>query len=312
MRKNAARCCAYWTRQRARPQVRPAIKGAFVAKIELGGLSPISGAARVLKFGALALVLIIAVILINPLRVVSAGERGVITTFGKVDPVPLNEGIHLVWPIVQKLYIVDVRVQKSLGEGQAASADLQTVKASAALNWRIDPARAAEVFQRIGLPEVVSARIIEPAAQESVKAITARFTAEELITQRLDVTAKIREAMEQRLRPYGVVVESLAAVNYDFSHAFDAAIEAKVTAEQQKLKAERDLERIRVEAEQKIAQAKAEAEALRVQRQEITPDLLRLREIENQSAAIAKWNGQLPTYTGGAMPFIALGQDATR
>lgn len=283
-----------------------------MAKIEIDGLSPVSGGARALKVGALVLVALVVLIVINPLRVVSAGERGVIATVGKVDPVPLNEGMHVVWPFLQKLYIVDVRVQKSEAAGQAASADLQTVKATAALNWRIDPARAAEVFQRIGLPEVVSTRIIEPATQESVKAVTAQFTAEELITQRLDVTAKIRDTLDKRLRPYGVVVDSLAAVNYDFSQAFDAAIEAKVTAEQQKLKAERDLERIRVEAEQKIAQAKAEAEALRVQRQEITPDLLRLREIENQSAAIAKWNGQLPTYTGGAMPFIALPQGAAR
>ena len=256
----------------------------------------------------------VAIALLNPLRIVEAGHRGVVTTFGKVDPVPLNEGLHVVWPFVQKLHEIDVRVQKSMGTGVAASKDLQAVPAAAALNWRIDPARAAEIFQRIGTPDAVASRIIEPAAHESVKAVTAQFTAEQLITQRLEVTARTREALLERLQPWGVVVESLAAVNFDFSNAFDAAIEAKVTAEQQKLKAERDLERIRVEAEQKVAQAKAEAEALRVQRQEITVELLKLRQIENERLAIEKWDGRLPQYTGGPMPFIGVGagQDAAR
>ncbi|MBP6898682.1 MAG: prohibitin family protein [Burkholderiaceae bacterium] len=265
---------------------------------------------RLLRGLLLLVLLLFALSLLNPLRIVSAGQRGVVLTFGKVDPVPLPEGIHVVWPFVQRLVLIDVRVQKNEGKGLAASADLQTVNATAALNWRIDAARAAEIFQRIGMPEVVAARIIEPAAQESVKAITARFTAEQLITKRLEVTAQIRDTLEARLKPYGVVVESLAAVNYDFSQAFDQAIEAKVTAEQTKLKAERDLERIKVEAEQKIAQAKAEAEALRVQRQEITPELLKLRQIENEKAAIAKWDGKLPQYTGGPLPFIGVGKTA--
>ena len=89
-----------------------------------------------------------------------------------------------------------------------------------------------------------------------------------------------------------------------FSESFNQAIEAKTTAEQLKLKAERDLERIRVEAEQKIASAKAEAEALRLQKQEITTDLLKLREIENQRVALEKWDGRLPQVTGGSVPLI--------
>jgi regulator of protease activity HflC (stomatin/prohibitin superfamily) len=265
------------------------------------------------KYIGIALVAIAALAMLNPLRIVSAGQRGVVLTFGKVDPVPLGEGIHLVWPFVQRLVLMDVRIQKSEGKGQAASSDLQTVMATAALNWRLDAASVAEIFQKIGTPEVVASRIIEPAAQESVKAITAGFTAEQLITRRLEVTAKIRETLDARLKPHGVIIESLAAVNYDFSQAFDAAIEAKVTAEQTKLKAERDLERIKVEAEQKVAQARAEAEALRVQRQEITPELLKLRQIENEKAAIAKWDGKLPTYSGGgSLPFISLPADASR
>ena len=65
-----------------------------------------------------------------------------------------------------------------------------------------------------------------------------------------------------------------------------------------------DLKRIQIEAQQKIEQARAEAESLRIQREEITTDLLRLREIEVQAAAVAKWDGRLPSVTGGTVPFI--------
>ncbi len=118
----------------------------------------------------------------------------------------------------------------------------------------------------------------------------------------------------QRLKRHGVIVDSLAAVNYDFSAVFDKAIEAKVEAEQKKLTAERDLERIKVEAEQALAKARGEAESLKAKRLEVTPELLRLKQLENESDAIKKWDGRLPHYTGGGTPFIQLnsGGSATK
>ena len=91
---------------------------------------------------------------------------------------------------------------------------------------------------------------------------------------------------------------------FTFSAEFNAAIEQKQIAEQQALKASLDLQRIQIEAQQKIEQAKAEAESLRLQRQEVTADLVELRKIEAQMEAIKKWDGRLPNVTGGAMPFL--------
>ena len=235
-----------------------------------------------------------------------AGTRGVLTTFGKVDPVPLDEGIHFVMPLVSRVHVIDVRLQKNEGRGVAASKDLQQVQISAALNWRLDPGLVADTFQRIGNEEAVASRVIEPAAQEATKAVAAQYTAEELVTQRIEVSNKIREALELRLKRHGVIVDNLAAVNYDFSAVFDKAIEDKVEAEQKKLTAERDLERIKVEAEQALAKARGEAESLKAKRLEITPDLLRLKQLENESEAIRKWNGELPQVTGGATPFVQI------
>ncbi|CAM3473083.1 Prohibitin family protein [Hydrogenibacillus schlegelii] len=142
--------------------------------------------------------------------------------------------------------------------------------------------------------------------QEVFKAITARYTAEELITLRQKVSEETKALLAERLRPYGIVVDGYNIVNFDFSDEFNKAVEEKLTAEQKALKAQRDLERVKVEAQQKIEQAKAEAEALRIQREQITPELLRLREIEVQRMAVEKWDGKLPNVTGGAVPFLPL------
>jgi regulator of protease activity HflC (stomatin/prohibitin superfamily) len=243
-----------------------------------------------------------------PFVVVPAGHRGVITTFGKVAEEVLGEGIHFRIPIVNQVHLVDVRVQKGEGSGEAASKDLQTIHTTAALNYHLDPPRVAITFRDIGGLREVEERIILPATQEAVKAVTAKYTAEELISKRQDVRDQIRDFLVARLGRHGILVDEFSITNFDFSKSFNEAIEAKTTAEQLKLKAERDLERIRVEAEQKIAQAKAEAESLRIQKQEVTNELIRLREIETQRAAIEKWNGQLPSVTGGAVPFIGVGK----
>jgi uncharacterized membrane protein YqiK len=115
------------------------------------------------------------------------------------------------------------------------------------------------------------------------------------------VRDQIAALLKEKMIRHGLVLDEFAIVNFSFSQSFAGAIEAKVRAEQEKLKADRDLQRIQVEAEQRIASAKAEAEGLRLQRQEVTPLLLQLRQVENDRLAIAKWNGQLPTTTvGGA------------
>lgn len=264
-----------------------------------------SGALRVLGIGALAVVLLFV---LAPWTVIPAGHRGVVTTFGKVDPVPLPEGIHFIWPIVNSVHKIDVRIQKGEGVGEAASKDLQRVNAKIAINYHLIPDDVARTFQSIGNLEAVGTVIIVPAVEESVKAVTARFTAEELITKRTEVRDGIRELMRERLGRRGITIDEFSIVNFDFSKTFNEAIEAKTTAEQLKLKAERDLQRIQVEAEQKIASARAEAEALRLQKQEVTRELVELRRIENERRAIEKWNGVMPQVTGGALPFINAGQ----
>jgi len=245
---------------------------------------------------------IIVVLLLNPFATIPAGYRGVLTTFGKPSDEVYSEGIHFVWPIAQSMNRVAVAIQKGEGDGDAASKDLQTVHTKIAINYHVRPDAVVSVYRDLG--NEPGERIIVPSVQEAVKAITARFTAEELISKRSQVRDEIILALKERMSRHGLIVDEFSIVNFNFSRTFNEAIEAKTTADQLKIKAEKDLQRIEVEAKQKIARARAEAESLGLQRQQVTPELLRLRETENQAKAIEKWDGRLPTTTGGAIPFL--------
>jgi regulator of protease activity HflC (stomatin/prohibitin superfamily) len=247
-----------------------------------------------------------------PFVSVPAGHKGVVTLFGKVEPVALDEGLHVINPFARVVQM-STRIQKTDSEGDAASRDLQQVTTHIALQYHLNPQMVAEFYQRVGMG--YDQTIIAPQIQETFKAITAKFTAEELVTKREDVRADIRELLDQKLRMLtggGLVVDDFSITNFAFSRNFSAAIEAKQEAEQLALKAKRDLERVQVEAQQKVAFAQAEAESLRLQKQEITPDLIKLRQIEVQRQAIEKWDGRLPNVNGGAVPFISMNAEPAR
>jgi len=233
---------------------------------------------------------------------ISAGERGVLLTFGKPDDIPSGEGLHFKVPIAQRVVKMDVKTQKYEADASAASKDLQVVSTKIAVNYHLVEDSVPKLYKEIGIN--YQDRIIQPAVQEVVKASTAQFTAEELITRRPEVKEMIKILLRERITKRGIVMEDISITNFDFSEAFNSAIESKVTAEQLKLKADRDLERIRVEAEQKIAQAMAEAESLRLQKQQVTSEMIELRKIEVQSKAIDKWDGVLPRVNSGVIPFI--------
>ena len=265
-----------------------------------------------IKKTPMRLVLIVGAILVfflflNPWVQIGAGERGIVLNFGAVQDKVLEEGLHFRVPIMQQVTRVDVKVQKAQTDAAAASADLQDVSSTVAINYHIIPDKANIVYQSIGIH--FKERIIDPAVLEVVKAVTAKYTAEELITKRPAVSEAMRANLAERLLVHNIAVDAFSIVGFSFSKIFMEAIESKQTAEQLALKAKRDLDRIKIEAEQKITAARAEAESLRLQRANISPDLIELRKIEANLRAIDKWNGILPQVTGGgAVPFIGIGE----
>ena len=262
---------------------------------------------------AIGLSLIIAIgfsALLSSITVVEAGTRGVIKTFGEITAVR-SEGLHFRMPFVTQVTTVDIRTQRHESASSAASKDLQVVSTQVVLNYRPDSNQVENLLRTIGSNYVPV--VVEPALQEALKAATAQFTAEELITQRPLVSAQIRQALIDRLTPRGIIVEDLSITEFAFSEEFRAAIESKQVAEQNALRAEQELRRAQIEAQQQVARAEAEAEArlaiaqaeaeaLRLQREVISPELLQLRFIE-------AWNGILPQFLVGdetnLMPMIA-------
>ena len=230
-----------------------------------------------------------------------------------------ERGLSLVDSVEQ----IDVRLRKAENEAGAASKDLQVVRTRVAVQYSPTADVTPLTFQKIGPRAIVETTLINPAIMESVKAVTALYTAEELVTSRAEVKNNIQAAIENfintTLEQKGVAgamsLTNVAITDFDFSEEFNRAIEEKVKAEQEALKAKNEkLRRVTqaeaaaaerelaadAEAYQIEAASRARAEAIRREAQALkdNPELIQLRIAE-------KWDGQLPQVTGeGALPLL--------
>ncbi len=249
----------------------------------------------------IVLVAIIAVLVIiigaSSFTVVQSGHTGVLVTLGAVSDNMLSEGVHIVTPFVQSVVQIDNRTHKVESSGSAASKDLQTVTCDVAVNYRVLGGSSASLYKNVGVD--YESIIITPAIQESIKAITAQYTAEQLITKRAEVGDQIKSSLQDKITPYGLSIEIFNIVNFNFSEEFNSAVEAKQTAEQQALKAEQDLARIQVEAQQKVAQAQAEAESIK-----LIQETLAMAPEYIEYIKWNKWDGKLPTFMGDTSDLI--------
>ena len=239
----------------------------------------------------LTLVIIFLAIMSKFFVIVSAGERGVLMQFGKVQEQVLGEGLHVIVPTVYSVKKLSVRVQKQESSAEASSKDLQDVFTDVALNWHIIPDEANAIFQQIGDEREVVARIIDPAVEEVLKAVMAKYTAEEIITKRGEVKAAVDEFLTLRLLTYHIAVDDISLVHVHFSQRFSDAVEAKQIAEQEAKRGEFLALKAVKEAEAKVNLAKGEAEVQRLLQDNLTPELL-------ERQAIEKWDGKLPLIVG--------------
>ena len=244
-----------------------------VATNRAGGATQVTGVTALGLIAAAAIV-VLTLGLSASFGQVPAGTRGVVLRFGAPTGAIKNEGLYMVAPFINAVELLSVQVVAFEAVAEAASRDLQDVKAKVTLNYSLDPGRVVDIYRT--LRRDYEDRIIKPAIQEAVKASTARFTAEELITRRPEVRDAMQSNLRQRLDQFGIQAEAMSITDFSFSKSFNEAIEQKVTATQQVLKAERDLQRVRLEAQQQIEQARAQAEALRIQKENVTPALVEL------------------------------------
>ena len=279
------------------------------------------------KWIVVALVLFFGFIVINDTYViVNSGHVGVVRMLGAVQPTPLPEGFHLKKPFLDRVEEMDIRLTKEESQASAASKDLQNESTKVTVQYSLTGAVAPKTYQKIGVRRTVAATLINPAILESVKAVTAKYTAEELVTRRAEVKLQTQEAIDKfiqiTLKQKGaegaLTIANVAITDFDFSTEFNRAIEEKVKAEQDALKAVNEKLRRVTQAEAAAAErtlaadarayeievsSKARADAIRREAQALknNPELIQLRMAE-------KWDGVLPRVTGeGMIPLINLG-----
>lgn len=242
-------------------------------------------ASRILLF------LLLLALLSSFFAIVHAGQRGVLMQFGQVQEEVLEEGIHLIIPLVNTVQKLSVRVQSEEISTEASSKDLQDVYTDVALNWHIIPEEANKIFQQIGDEQAIAIRIVNPAIEEVLKAVMAKYTAEEVITKRREVKAEVDRALTEKLINYHVAVDDISLLQLQFSERFSDAVEAKQVAEQEAKRAGFIALKATREAEAKVNLARGEAEVQKLISETLTPQFLKKQAVE-------KWDGKVPLIVG--------------
>ncbi|MEP6739652.1 MAG: SPFH domain-containing protein [Caldimonas sp.] len=280
----------------------------------------------------IAIVVVVVIVILWPFYSVPTGSRGVVTQFGKIVGIE-GEGLAVL-PPWQKLSNFSIRAEKAdIENAEGSTSDTQPVKVSMTVRYSIATDRVTEVFEKYSHDGNLSS-YVQTATQEIFKAVTARYTAPDLIAQRSKVSNDIYAALREKLALYGAQVINIDMRNFAFSDSYMHAINEKVTQEQLRLGAENKLKTVEAEQKQKVAIAEAEAnarkaqadgeayanlkiataqaEALRVQTAALAQnkDVLELRRIEVEKIKAERWNGALPTaiYGSAPIPFLNVGK----
>ena len=264
----------------------------------------------------------VLVVIFSVLRIIPAGHVGVKVLFGQVDPMPLREGLNIVWNPLYDVVVMDTRVQKHTSRYDAASKDLQAVHVDMVLNYRLMPDRAPDVYKTIGL--AYTSVIVDPAAQEVLKAQTATHNAAEILVRRQAIKSDVQSGVTQWLAKYGVELKEASLANIRFDAAYEKAIEAKQIEEQKAEQKRYELIQAQREAEIAAATAKGKGDAAREEARGVA-EALRLKgdaeaaynarvaasltPVLIQQQYLARWDGRLPQYAlggAGAVPFVQI------
>ncbi|MCC7105439.1 MAG: prohibitin family protein [Chloroflexi bacterium] len=239
--------------------------------------------------------------------VVQAGNVGVVTTFGRVEPGVLLPGFHLLIPIAQRIIQVNTRVQPhNFKDIDAASAELQSVKLSGTMNYHLEQNRANDLYQNVGLD--FAEKVIDPAFSDFIKEVVPQYRVTDILAKRDEIRNRARERLGENLQRYGIVVDDIYISNIMFSPEYQAAIERKQTAAQaveteqqilaqKKIQADQALAEAQGQANAQIERARGEAQANQVRTTSITPQLV-------DYLRWTRWDGRLPMVTGDTQPLL--------
>lgn len=280
---------------------------------------------KAMKYTSIFVASFVTIIIIWPFYSVPTGSRGVVTQFGKIVGIEA-EGLAVL-PPWQKLNNFSIRAEEASVDGaEGSTSDTQPVSVSLTVRYSINPDKVAEVFEKYSHNGDLSS-YVQTATAETFKAVTAKYTAPDLIAQRAKVSLDIRSTLQGKLDTYGAQVINIDMRNFSFSDSYMKAINDKVTQEQLRLAAENRLKTVEAEQKQKVAVAEAEAAAkvktaqadaksieLQGAALRANQNLLELKRVEVEMAKAQKWDGKLPTaiYAGAPIPFMEIPKNERR
>lgn len=247
---------------------------------------------------AIVILVMAFIVFCNPIAIVGVGERGVKVTLGKVSPQSFTEGVHLITPFISKIKVMDVKTQKTNISTEVYTKDIQQAKINYVVNYNLQPENAYKMYREVGMDYVD--KILMPAVEGNIKDVIGRWNAQDLVANRAVATADILQKLQTQLQDKYINVTSFQIIDINYSEVFEKAIESKVTAEQEALKAKNKTVQIEEEAKQKVISAEAEAKSMRIRATALTQNKA-LVEYE----AVQKWDGKLPDYMmGNSVPFV--------
>ena len=189
---------------------------------------------------------------------VPTGHTGILTTFGKVEDITLEAGVHIKSPF-QKVVVMDNRTQVARVTLTCFSSDIQEVLVDYSMNYQIDKSNAQTIYKNIGTDYYTT--VMQPRIQEVVKSVIAKYTAESLVESRDALSNQITDTLVKELGAYNIEVVSTSVENLDFSDAFTNSVEEKVVALQTKLKTQTEEEQKTMQKEEDAKRAEIQAKA---------------------------------------------------
>ncbi len=263
-------------------------------------------AAKTDKKAVLAVPLLIAILVVlffvvfNPIAIVGVGQRGVKVTLGRVSPQSYTEGVHFVTPFISKIKTMDVKTQKRSVTTEVYTKDIQQARIAYVMNYNLQPTNAHNMYREVGVDYVE--KVLLPVSEGTIKDVIGKWNAQDLVANRETATSDIYNKLVKQLEPKYINITGFQITDINYSEVFERAIENKVTAEQEALKAKNKTVQIQEEAKQKLISAEAEAKSMSIRANALTQNKA-LVEYE----AVQKWDGKLPEYMmGNSIPFINL------
>ena len=232
----------------------------------------------------IAIGLICAAVIASGLSVIETGERGVVLRLGRYAGT-MDEGLNFKIPMVDRVVKLTVRDTKYTAKLEVSSSDMQTIAVEESLVYALNTKDVGLIYQKYG--NKYEDILIKPTLAEITNSVIAASPIEQFVEKRSEISDKINQRFNDKVKDSGIIVKSLSLTNHDFSDEYNKAIEAKKVAEQGALKAKYDLERVTLEAEAQLKKQKS------------------LNSMVLQEKAIDKWDGKLPQYySGKELPFI--------